>query len=94
MITSDLENVVVEDSAFYLNGKEVFGIVLARVLCPQNLFYTFLMLRNENSGKVTLPVCRLCSEIEARTACTHSIRYVSKIPFPPPLPGRKYILFI
>ncbi len=74
VITCDLEQTVIENSAMYLNGKELYGLVLARVLCPQDSFYPFLMLRNETSGKVSQPICRLCSELEQVTSCNHSIR--------------------
>ena len=77
MITHDLQKIVVESSGFYLSGQELYGLVLARVLCPADLFYPFLMLRNQNSGKVSLPVCRVCFELEESAKCTHSIRLVN-----------------
>ncbi len=74
VLTTNLENVIITDVGMYLAGNELYGVVLARVLCPQNLLYPFLMVRNEASGKVTLPVCRLCNELETTQKCKHSIR--------------------
>ncbi len=77
-----MERAIIEADGVYLNGEEVYGIVLVRVLCPPDTFYPFLMFRNEISGKVCLPVCRLCCETEETNICAHSVRY-----------GNQYITF-
>ncbi len=57
-----------------LGNKTFVGLLLVRVLCPRNMLYPFLLLRDETTGKVSTPVCRTCSEKAQIEACKHTIR--------------------
>ncbi len=74
ILTTVLKNVMITKTAITLGGKELFGVCLVRILCPQNLLYPFLQLRDIHSGRVTTPVCRLCNENMEVQLCKHSKR--------------------
>ncbi len=69
-----MKNAEVTETDILMNGIPIYGLVLVRVLCPQHLLYPFLMLRDSKSGKVSIPVCRFCSENEQIELCQHSMR--------------------
>ncbi len=79
ILTHGLENAVYHNNTIYINGLELYGVVLVRVLCPQDLDFPFLMLRDEISGKVSLPVCKTCSSLETSRHCNHTERYAFHI---------------
>ncbi len=75
----ELQNVLFDNFSkiFKLpTGKKLIGIALAKVLCPRNISYPFLMYRSEKTGKNSLPICRVCADMENTTKCTHEERYI------------------
>ncbi len=72
----DLKNIRYEENQFVLqNGTPIFGLILARILCPADLDLPFLYYFSEKTKRISLPCCKTCADTKAKN-CNHTKRYV------------------
>ncbi len=76
----DLKNMLNTPKLILSSGKQICGLLLVRILCPQTLNIPILPFRSPKSQKVSLPCCRTCANNNNSkyVKCNHTRRYVER----------------